>query len=396
MSFLKRPLRVLAVMGKELVEVLRRPKAMVSIIAGPVLILGLFGLGYVGQPPLRTELVLPPGLGLPGDPATYAQAAGDRITIAGVGSDPTAARERLRRHETDLLVLAPPDAADRIAAGQQAVLGVEFDSVNPYRAFVARAASDQLVAAVNRQIVQEAAQRALDEATAAGQPVPAGARPEIVAAPTRAEVVDLAASPPNIVSFYGIMVLALIVQHTTVTVSALSTLRDRRRGAIDLYRISPIGGGELLLGKYLAFALLGTAIALAVLAILVLGLGVPFLTAPGPVLACLGLLVIASTGIGVLIALVSDSDRQAIELALLVLLASVFFCGLAVDLDQFSSVIRTGAELLPVTQAGRLLQELLLDGATTELWRLGSLGAIGAALAVLTWLVLRRQLLRPA
>ena len=132
------------------------------------------------------------------------------------------------------------------------------------------------------------------------------------------------------------------------------------------------------------------------LAILVLGLRVPFLTAPGPVLACLGLLVIASTGVGVLIALVSDSDRQAIELALLVLLASVFFCGLAVDLDQFSSVIRTGAELLPVTQAGRLLQELLLDGATTELWRLGSLGVIGAALAGLTWLVLRRQLLRPA
>ena len=40
MRFFKRPLRVLAVMGKEVVEVLRRPQALVSIVAGPVIILG--------------------------------------------------------------------------------------------------------------------------------------------------------------------------------------------------------------------------------------------------------------------------------------------------------------------------------------------------------------------
>ena len=68
MNLARRPLRVLAVAGKETVEILRRPSALVSVVAGPVLILGLFGLGYLGQPPLRAELVIPPGSGLADDP----------------------------------------------------------------------------------------------------------------------------------------------------------------------------------------------------------------------------------------------------------------------------------------------------------------------------------------
>ena len=84
MNVARRPLRVLAVAGKETVEILRRPSALVSVVAGPVLILGLFGLGYLGQPPLRAELVIPPGSGLSDQPAAYTDLASDRVDIVGV------------------------------------------------------------------------------------------------------------------------------------------------------------------------------------------------------------------------------------------------------------------------------------------------------------------------
>ena len=58
-------LRILAVTGKEVVEVLRRPGALVSIVLGPLLILGLFGLGYTGQPDMRAIVVVPAEAGLP-------------------------------------------------------------------------------------------------------------------------------------------------------------------------------------------------------------------------------------------------------------------------------------------------------------------------------------------
>jgi len=393
MQLFKRPLRILAVMGKEVVEVLRRPRALVGIVAGPVLILGLFGLGYAGLPPLRAELVIPSGIGLPTDTAGFAAIVGDRISIVGITQDPSQGRAVLRSHAADLLVIVPPDAKARLTRGDQTVLDIEYDTVSPYEAFVASTAADAIVAGVNRQIIQEAAKVASDLAAAAGQPV--AIAPEVVAAPTRADVANLAPSQPNVVAFYGIMVLALIVQHTVITVSSLSMLHDRRRGMLDLFRISPVGSGEILAGKYAAFTLLGTVVALAVLAVLVLAFGVPFLGGPGVVLGCLALLVVASIGIGTLVALLSATDGQAIQASLLILLASVFFSGIAVDLNQFSAPVRTIGELLPVTQAGTLLQDLLLRGSVTDGWRMASLGAMAGGLFAVGWLVLRRQMVHP-
>ncbi len=394
MRILKPPLRIFAVMGKEIVEVLRRPRALLSIVAGPVLILGLFGIGYMGQPPLRAELVIPPGIGLPTDPAGFSAIAGEQISIVGIAPDPAAGRAVLLSHGADLLVIVPPDAKERLAKGEQTVLDVDYDTVSPYRAFVARAAADAIVAGVNRAIIQEAAKEAADRATAAGQQVTVS--PEVVAAPTRAEVVNLAPSAPDIVAFYGIMVLALIVQHTVITVSSLSMLHDRRRSMLDLFRISPIGSGEILAGKYAAFTLLGTVVALAVLAILVFAFRVPFLGGPGVVLGCLALLVVASIGIGTVVALLSDTDRQAIQVSLLILLASVFFSGLAIDLEQFSAPVRVIGALLPVTQAGTLLQQLLLRGAASDAWRMALLALMAGGLFVVGWATLRRQMVRPA
>ena len=395
MSLLRRLLRILAVGGKEMVEIVRRPTALVSVIAGPVLILGLFGLGYLGQPPLRTEVVIPPGSGLSNDPTAYSSLAADRVTVVGVTSDIAAGRAVLHSGDADILVIAPADAQQQLAKGDQAVIGVEYDTVSPYRAFVARTAADQIVAAVNKQLLATGAQRVTDLAAQAGQSLPPNLDPTVIAAPTRLEATDVAPSQPDIVAFYGIMVLALIVQHTAITVSALSMLHDRRRGMFDLFRLSPVASSDLLAGKYAAFTLLGTVVAIAVLALLVFGFRVPVLSGPGIVVGAVALLVLASIGIGIVVALISDSDRQAVQTALLVLLASVFFSGLALDLDQFSAPVRAISSLLPVTQAGSLLQDLMLRGSTNDAWRAVVLSAMAILLFLGSWLVLRRQLHRP-
>jgi hypothetical protein len=49
-----------------------------------------------------------------------------------------------------------------------------------------------------------------------------------------------------------------------------------------------------------------------------------------------------------------------------------------------------------VTQAGTLLQDLLLRGAATDPWRMALLAAMAVGLFVAGWLVLRRQLVHPA
>ncbi len=60
--------RLLAIVGKELIEVLRRPGALVSLVFGPFLIMALFGFGYNGfRRPLETVVVVPPGSSIPTD-----------------------------------------------------------------------------------------------------------------------------------------------------------------------------------------------------------------------------------------------------------------------------------------------------------------------------------------
>ena len=64
--------RTTSFVGKEIIEVVRRPGALFSLILGPFLIMGLFGAGYSGQyRPLRTVLVVPSNTTLPRDPAFY-------------------------------------------------------------------------------------------------------------------------------------------------------------------------------------------------------------------------------------------------------------------------------------------------------------------------------------
>ncbi len=217
----------------------RRPMAVFSIVFGPFLVLALFGLGFVGPPALRTALVIPEGSGLPTDTASYTPDTGPQIVIVGIVDDPATARADLRAGALDLIVIAPADGRDQLERGEQAVLTVEYDSVSPFWASVAHTAADRVAAAANRRLIETVLTEASAEAARAGQPLPPAARPKLLAAPTRAEVRDLAPTEPTILWFYGVAVLVLIIQHVAVSVSSLSILHDRQRGAVDLFRVSP-------------------------------------------------------------------------------------------------------------------------------------------------------------
>src|SRR5215470_2140732 len=55
-------IRLLSFFNKEINEVRRQPRLVLSLILGPFLILLLFGIGYAGErPKLKTALVLPQG-----------------------------------------------------------------------------------------------------------------------------------------------------------------------------------------------------------------------------------------------------------------------------------------------------------------------------------------------
>ncbi len=227
-----------------------------------------------------------------------------------------------------------------------------------------------------------------ESADATLQNVPAA----VIASPTRAVVQNLAPVNPSIVGFYGPAALALVLQHMAVTLIALSIVRERSSGALDRFRASPMRATEVVLGKVLAFGLLGGAIAAISTWLMVSILGVPMLGSPGAIALVILLLLVASLGLGLLISVVSDSERQTVQLSLLTLLASVFFSGFVLRIEEFQPAVQVAAYALPVTHGIALLQGLMLSGSVAQFWQVAVLTGIAGVLLVSSWALLRREL----
>jgi ABC-2 type transport system permease protein len=394
LALLKSWTRMTSFIGKEVIEVIRRPGALFSLIFGPFIIMGLFGLGYSGQyKPLNTILVVPQDSNLPRDAAFYQQFAGESVNIVDITADANAARDRLQRQEVDLIVIAPENVEQQFLAGQQSSIQIEYNVLDPVRDNYARFVAYRQVQQLNQAIIEQAVGQGEQYVvqTTGTQP-PVQVPPQVIAAPTRADPQNIAPLSPNVIAFFAPAVLALVLQHMGVTLTALSMVRERLSGAMDIFRVAPVRTPEILIGKYLAYAFFNLAIAALTTFLVVAVLRVPMLGSPLDVAIVVVLLSFASLGLGLFISTIVDSERQAVQLSMLVLLASVFFSGFVLPLDQFVPALRIAAYILPVTHGIQLLQDFMLRGSTNSSWELLVLAGIGLVLFVFTSFTLRRNM----
>ncbi|HET7827955.1 MAG TPA: ABC transporter permease [Candidatus Limnocylindrales bacterium] len=387
--------RLFAFIGRELVEVKRRPGALASLVFGPFLVMAVFGLGYSGyKKPLPTIVVIPPSSQLPTDVEVYRQLSGPGLEIVSVVSDASQATPELEAGNVEVVAIAPQNARQTFESGKQSQIEVQVDLADPVQAAYAGLMADQFAASINQEIIRRAAEEGQANAAEQGLPNAKQIPPAVIAEPTEAVITNLAPIVPTVAGYYGPAVLALVLQHMAVTLIALSVVRERTSGVIELFRISPVSAWEVVAGKILGFGFLCAVIALASLALLIYGLGVPMLGTPLQLAGVVGLLIVASLGLGLLISIVSDSERQAVQLSLLVLLASVFFSGFVLPISEFSDPVRIAAYLIPVTNGIVLIQDVMLRGEIREAWQAFLLLAIGLVLLLACWLLLRRGMSR--
>lgn len=219
--------------------------------------------------------------------------------------------------------------------------------------------------------------------------------PRIVVRPFAGETANLQRESVGVEDFFAPGAVALLLQHMVLTFAAMSLVRDRTLGLFETFRVGPIGAGRILVSKFIAFSVIGLVAATALIAAIRYGLDVPL---RGNVLwvavGVMGVL-LSSTALGTLISLISKSDTQAVQYALLALLAGLFFGGFFLDLDSFTYPVKAVAWTLPVTYGVRILRDVMLRGVDPATGDLAGLAAATTVyLALASVLLVRRMRVR--
>ncbi len=193
------------------------------------------------------------------------------------------------------------------------------------------------------------------------------------------------------VDFFVPSALALLIQHAGLTFAALTLVRDRDLGVTEHYQVGSTPSSAILLGKAVAFVLVGGALAAILVAVVDVGLGVTSAGSMAALALIFGLLLTSSVAVGFCLSALAKTDSQAVQYAMLVLLASLFFGGFFLDLDALRYPFKALAWALPVTYSIRGLQDVMLRGVDPSILDLGGLAAITGFSGIVAWLLLRRE-----
>jgi ABC-2 type transport system permease protein len=427
-------IRISSFLRKEQVEIFRQPRLILTLVLGPFLIMFLFGLAYPEQSrPLRTFFVVEDPNAFQDQENLFTVSPNPAIISLGVENNKDSALAKLARDQTDLVVVIPSNPVETIESNQQAEFLIYHNEVDPFQVAYVQSIARIYVDEINRRALQTVTEqgqgeagamqpsledalaktKALREAIPPGETDAAAQVAEleqelttvneslttfrslgsgVLVSPFNAQTSGLSEVQFTPTGFFAPAVIILILQHLSVTFASLSIVRERHSGIMELFRVAPLTALETLLGKFLSYLMFEIILAAIITALAVSVLGIPMLGRWEDYASALVILIFTSLALGFLISLISQTDTQAVQYSMLVLLASIFFSGFFLDLRLMWEPIRVVAWSLPATYGIRMLQDIMLRGALSPAIIFLGISSIGIALFWLDWLLLRRHM----
>lgn len=424
--------RIGGVSRKELVELVRQPAMLFVLVVGPLLILLLFGSGVRAEDPaVRSIFVTPPGDEQLAEVVRgYADTQSERLTILDVTDDREDAMRELRGRRVDVVVIFPENPIEAVEQNDRATIEVIHSFIDPLESQAIRLFTRGAVSDLNDILLSEAVEEAQTQAATTLEEVeglretldgPAGSvlmaqsdtDPEdlaIVLDDASIELEQLIEIDPDVVAapldgrassiggrvttsqFYAPAVVALILQHLTLTFVALARSRERELGTVELFGVSPLREVERIAGQAVAYVLSGSALAAVLLAAVSLLLGAPFRAGIGTVALVVVAELLASIGVGLLLSRVARTTTQVVQGAMLILLLSVFFGGLLLSPERLLPWAQPIGDVLPMSHALELLRDSMLRGLPLAAGPIATLvGMAVGTIAIGSWLAIREE-----
>jgi len=426
-------IRISSFLGKELTEIFRQPKLILTLVLGPFLIMSLFGLAYPDQSrALRTTFVSANPDAFQDQMSLFTESYSSTVVDQGIETDKDLALSKLALNETDLVIIIPDAPFETIQNNQQAELEVYHNEVDPFQIGYIQTIASIYVNEVNRRLLQTVTeqgqadsgalqtdlQTAIEKTQALRQAMPPGdtntaqvvelendltglnenlttfrsLASGILVNPFSVKTSGISGIQFTVTGFFAPAVIVLLLQHLSITFASLSIVREKRSGIMELFRVAPITAFETLLGKYLSYLFLELILAGVITWLAVSFLNIPILGNWRDYALAVFILLFTSLGVGFFISLISETDTQAVQYSMLLLLASIFFSGFFLDLRLMREPVTILAWSLPATYGIRMLQDVMLRGAAVPISIFQGIALIGLGFLVVDWLLLKRKM----
>lgn len=356
--------RLRAIIIKELWAILRDPRTRITLIVPPILQLFLFGVATTLEVKNITIGVLNrDGGAWSQDMIERVQGSPNVTRIVVLGSDAEAQTAIDRQQVIAVLRFDPSFSAD-VASGRGGTIGALFDGRKSNAA----------------QIVSGYLDRIAAEVAADAAPV----RPAIGAS------VTVNWFNPNLDYPWFTMpaLVAIIAAVTTLSVVAQSVARERELGTFDQLMVSPLRVHEILVGKMVPPVLVGSFVATAYVILIPLIFGVPLTGSLLLFYGALLLYLLALTGIGMLVSVLSATQQQAFLGMFLVAVPSILLSGYASPVDNMPAWLQVIAHADPVTyflavSEGVFLKAMPARDVLANCWPLALIAAVNLTAASL-------------
>jgi ABC-2 type transport system permease protein len=163
--------------------------------------------------------------------------------------------------------------------------------------------------------------------------------------------------------------IAMLLQTQTLALTALAVVREREMGTIEQILVTPIRPAELMLGKTLPNLCIAIINMITIIVVGSVGFGVPFRGDFWIFLSLAILYSISGLGLGLLISSISQNQRQANQLVLMITFLGQILTGFIFPRYAMPAILSTIGYIFPLTYFIPIARGMFTKGIGIEfLW----------------------------
>jgi ABC-2 type transport system permease protein len=163
--------------------------------------------------------------------------------------------------------------------------------------------------------------------------------------------------------------VAILLTFSGTMLSAFAIVKERERGTLEQLMVTPVSPVAVVLGKIIPYLFLAYVQLIIILTLMNLLFAVPI---HGSVFLLLGLssvYIMALLSLGLLISSRAKSQMEAIQLAQMFLLPSIFLSGYVFPLSSLPAPLQLISRILPATHFIKISRAIIIRGASfMDLW----------------------------